>query len=154
MKLPILRKDFIINELQINESVALGADAILLIVGILDNAQLKGFREFATQMRLAVLVEIHDEAELDRALVSGAEIIGVNNRDLRDFTVSLATTEKLAAKLKRGMCSKYTLVAESGIHTRADVERLAKAGTNAILVGESLMRSGDIGAKVRELIGK
>ena len=154
VKLPILRKDFIINELQINESVALGADAILLIVGILDNAQLKGFREFATQMRLAVLVEIHDEAELDRALVSGAEIIGVNNRDLRDFTVSLATTEKLAAKLKRGMCSKYTLVAESGIHTRADVERLAKAGTNAILVGESLMRSGDIGAKVRELIGK
>ncbi len=154
VKLPLLRKDFIINELQIHESVALGADAILLIVGILDDAQLKGFREFATQMRLAVLVEIHDEAELDRALVSGAEIIGVNNRDLRDFTVSLATTEKLAAKLKRGMCSKYTLVAESGIHTRADVERLAKAGTNAILVGESLMRSGDIGAKVRELIGK
>ncbi len=154
VKLPLLRKDFIINEVQIHESVACGADAILLIVGILDDAQLKGFRELAAQMRLAVLVEVHDEAELDRALASGAEIIGVNNRDLRDFTVSLATTEKLAAKLKRGMCGKYTLVAESGIHTRADVERVARAGTNAILVGESLMRSGDIGAKVRELIGK
>jgi len=154
VKLPLLRKDFIINELQIHESVARGADAILLIVGILHDAQLKGFREFAAQMRLAVLVEVHDEAELDRALTSGAEIIGVNNRDLRDFTVSLATTEKLAAKLKRGMCGKYTLVAESGIHTRADVERVARVGTSAILVGESLMRSGDIGAKVRELIGK
>ena len=154
VKLPLLRKDFIINELQIHESVARGADAILLIVGILDDAQLKGFREFAAQMRLAVLVEVHDETDLDRALASGAEIIGVNNRDLRDFSVSLATTEKLATKLKRGMCSKYTLVAESGIHTRADVERVVRAGTSAILVGESLMRSGDIGAKVRELIGK
>ena len=154
VRLPLLRKDFIINELQIYESVARGADAMLLIVGILDDAQLKGFREFAAQMRLAVLVEVHDEAELDRALASGAEIIGVNNRDLRDFTVSLATTEKLAAKLKRGMCGKYTLVAESGIHTRADVERVVRAGTNAILVGESLVRSGDVGAKVRELIGR
>jgi indole-3-glycerol phosphate synthase len=154
VKLPLLRKDFVINELQIHESVAHGADAILLIVAILDDAQLKGFRELATQMRLAALVEIHDEAELDRALASGAEIIGVNNRDLRDFSVSLATIETLATKLKRGMCGKHTLVAESGIHTRADVARVAKAGTNAILVGESLMRSGDIGAKVRELIGR
>ena len=154
VKLPLLRKDFIINELQIHESAVRGADAILLIVGILDDAQLTGFRELAPEMQLAVLVEVHDEAELDRALASGAEIIGVNNRDLRDFSVSLATTEKLATKLKHGMCGKYTLVAESGIHTRADVERVARAGTNAILVGESLMRSGDIGAKVRELIGR
>ena len=154
VKLPLLRKDFIINELQVYESVVRGADAILLIVAILDDAQLKGFRELARQMRLAALVEVHDEAELDRALASGAEIIGVNNRDLRDFSVNLATTEKLAAKLGRGMCSKYTLVAESGIHTRADVERVAKAGASAILVGESLMRSGDITGKVRELIGK
>jgi indole-3-glycerol phosphate synthase len=154
VKLPLLRKDFIINELQIHESVARGADAILLIVRILEDAQLKSFRELAAKMQLAVLVEVHDEAELDRALVSGAEIIGVNNRDLRDFSVSLATTERLATKLTRGMCGKYTLVAESGIHTRADVERVARAGTNAILVGESLMRSGDIGAKVRELIGR
>ena len=152
VKLPLLRKDFLINELQIYESVAGGADAILLIVAILDDAQLKGFRELAEQMRLSVLVEVHDEAELDRALASGAEIIGVNNRDLRDFSVSLATTEKLASKVKRGMCGKYTLVAESGIHARADVERVAKAGANAILVGESLMRSGDIAAKVKELL--
>lgn len=154
VQLSLLRKDFIINDLQIHESVARGADAILLIVAILDDAQLKGFRELATQMQLAVLVEVHDEAELDRALASGAEIIGVNNRNLRDFSVSLATTEKLAAKLKRGMCGKYTLVAESGIQTRADVEHVAKAGAHAILVGETLMRSGNIGAKVRELIGR
>jgi indole-3-glycerol phosphate synthase len=154
VKLPLLRKDFIINELQIYESVAHGADAILLIVAILDDARLKGLRELAGQMRLAVLVEVHDEAELDRAMASGAEIIGVNNRDLRDFSVSLATTERLAAKLKRGMCGKYTVVAESGIHVRADVERVAKAGANAILVGESLMRSGDIAGKVGELLGR
>ncbi len=154
VKLPLLRKDFIIDELQIHESAARGADAILLIVAILDDAQLKGFRELASQLRLAVLVEVHDEAELDRALASGAEIIGVNNRDLRDFSVSLATTEKLAMKLKRGMCGKHTLVAESGIHVRTDVERVAKAGANAVLVGESLMRSGDIAGKVRELLGK
>jgi indole-3-glycerol phosphate synthase len=153
VKLPLLRKDFIINELQIYQSIARGADAILLIAAILDDVQLKGLRELAGQMRLAVLVEVHDEAELDRALASGAEIIGVNNRDLRDFSVSLATTEELAAKLKRGMCGKYMLVAESGIHTRADVERVAKAGANAILVGESLMRSGDIAGKVKELLG-
>jgi indole-3-glycerol phosphate synthase len=154
VKLPLLQKDFIINELQIYESVVRGADAILLIVAILDDAQLKGFRELAAQLHLASLVEVHDETELDRALASGAEIIGVNNRDLRDFSVSLATTEKLAAKLRRGMCAKYTIVAESGIHVRADVERVAKAGVNAVLVGESLMRSGDIGSKVRELMGR
>ncbi|HXI84864.1 MAG TPA: indole-3-glycerol phosphate synthase TrpC [Verrucomicrobiae bacterium] len=154
VRLPLLRKDFVIDEVQVYESVVRGADAILLIVAILDDAQLKGFRELASQMRLAALVEVHDEAELDRALGSGAEIIGVNNRDLRDFSVSLATTEKLAAKLKRGMCGKHTLVAESGIHVRADVERVAKAGANAILVGESLMRSGDIVGKVKELLGK
>jgi indole-3-glycerol phosphate synthase len=154
VKLPLLRKDFIINELQIYESVTHGADAILLIVAILDDAQLKGFRALAAQLHLASLVEVHDEAELDCALASGAEIIGVNNRDLRDFSVSLATTEKLATKLKRGMCGKYTLVAESGIHVRADVERVVRAGANAILVEESLMRSGDIAGKVRELIGK
>src|ERR1017187_9610432 len=154
VRLPLLRKDFIIDELQIHESVARGADAILLIVAILDDTQLKGFRELALQVRLAALVEVHDETELDRALASGAEIIGVNNRDLGDFSVSLATTERLAAKLKKGMCGKYTLVAESGIHTRGDVERVAKAGVNAILVGESLMRSGDIAGKVKELLGK
>ncbi len=154
VRLPLLRKDFVIDEVQIYESAARGADAILLIVAILDDARLKGFRELALQLRLAALVEVHDELELDRALASGAEIIGVNNRDLRDFSVSLAATEKLAEKLKKGMCGRYTLVAESGIHTRTDVERVAKASANAILVGESLMRSGDIAGKVKELLGK
>jgi indole-3-glycerol phosphate synthase len=154
VKLPLLRKDFVINELQIHESVARGADAILLIVAILDAVQLKDFSALAKQLRIAALVEVHDELELDRALAAGAEIIGVNNRDLRDFSVDLATTEKLAARVKRGMCGKYTLVAESGINTRADVQRVARAGADAILVGESLMRSGDVAGKVRELIGR
>jgi indole-3-glycerol phosphate synthase len=152
VKLPLLRKDFIIDELQIYESVARGADAILLIVAILEDAQLKGFRELSEQMRLAALVEVHDEPELDQALAAGAAIIGINNRNLKDFSVSLATTEKLTARFKRGMCDKHTLVAESGINTHADVERVARAGVDAILVGESLMRSGDIGAKVKELM--
>jgi indole-3-glycerol phosphate synthase len=154
VKLPLLRKDFVIDEVQIYESVAHGADAILLIVAILDAAQLKNFGALAKQLGIAALVEVHHELELDRALAAGAEIIGVNNRDLRDFSVDLATTEKLAARLKRGMCGKYTLVAESGINTRADVQRVARAGADAILVGESLMRSADIAGKVRELIAK
>ena len=154
VKLPLLRKDFIIDELQIHESVARGADAILLIVAILDDTQLKGFRELAEQMRLAVLVEVHDERELERAIASGAQMIGVNNRDLRDFSVNLATTERLATKLKAAGRGKFTLVTESGINTRADVERVRKAGVDAVLVGESLMRSGDIAAKVKELLQK
>jgi indole-3-glycerol phosphate synthase len=153
VRLPLLRKDFTIDELQVYESAARGADAILLIVAILDDGLLKAFCEMAEQLRMSALVEVHDERELDRALASGATIIGINNRDLRDFSVSLATTEKLAAKVRRGMYTDRTLVAESGINVRADAERVAKAGVNAILVGESLMRSGDISAKVKELLG-
>src|SRR5207249_4145646 len=99
------------------------------------------------------LVEVHHELEFDRALAAGAALIGINNRDLRDFSVNLATTEKLAARVRRGMCADHILVAESGINTRTDVERVAAAGANAILVGETLMRSQDIGAKIRELLG-
>jgi indole-3-glycerol phosphate synthase len=106
-----------------------------------------------TQLRVAALVEVHHELELDRALAAGAEIIGINNRDLRDFSVDLATTEKLAGRLKQGMCSDRIVIAESGINTRADVERVRQAGVDAILVGESLMRSGDIAGKVKELLG-
>ena len=157
VKLPLLRKDFIIDELQVYESVAAGADAILLIVGILDDTQLRGFRELAEQMRLVALVEVHDEHELDQAVASGATIIGINNRDLRDFSVSLETTERLAATIRNKagatFVSRPVIIAESGINTRADVERVAKAGVDAILVGESLMRSGDIGQKVKELMG-
>ncbi|MBI5397819.1 MAG: indole-3-glycerol phosphate synthase TrpC [Verrucomicrobia bacterium] len=149
VKLPLLRKDFIVDELQIHEAAAAGADCVLLIVACLKQDELVHLFRVAADCRLDALVEVHDEAELDRALAAGAKIIGVNNRDLKTFKVDLAITERLAKRLPSGK----TLVAESGIHTRADVERLARCGVNAILVGESLMRSNDIPAKVRELIG-
>jgi indole-3-glycerol phosphate synthase len=152
--LPLLRKDFIIDERQILEAAEWGADAILLIVAILSDAQLERFHALATGAGLAALVEVHDEAELDRALSVGAQLIGVNNRDLRTFKVDLATTERFAARLlSSSRVPAPLLVAESGIHTRADVERLAKCGAQAMLVGESLVRHADIGAKTRELLG-
>jgi indole-3-glycerol phosphate synthase len=154
VQLPLLRKDFIIDERQILEAVEWGADAILLIAAILSDAQLKHFQELAAGAGLAALVEVHDEAELDRALNAGAQLIGVNNRNLKTFKVDLATTERLAARLQSAAPSTdRLLVAESGIHCHADVERLARCGARAILVGESLMRQADIGAKVRELLG-
>jgi len=168
VKLPLLRKDFIIDERQILEAIEWGADAILLIVAILNDEQLKKFHSLAAEAGLAVLVEVHDEVELERAMKISPALIGVNNRNLKTFKVDLATTEKLAAKMEDGRLrmakssapssilnspSSPLLVAESGIHTRADVEQLKKCGAKAILVGESLMKHGDIGAKVRELIG-
>jgi indole-3-glycerol phosphate synthase len=153
VKLPLLRKDFIIDERQILEAIEWGADAILLIVTILDDARLRRFHSLAKDAGLAVLVEVHDEAELERAMTMGADLIGVNNRDLKTFKVDLATTERLAARLSTLNPRPLTLlVAESGIHTRADVERLAKYGAGAILVGESLMKGGNIRAKVKELL--
>jgi indole-3-glycerol phosphate synthase len=167
VKLPLLRKDFMIDERQILEAIEWGADAILLIVAILDDARLQRFHALATEAGLAALVEVHDETELARALKIGASLIGVNNRNLKDFKIDLATTERLAAKMEAGRLkmaktsapssilnspSSPLLVAESGIHTRADVERLKKCGANAILVGESLMKHGDIKSKIRELI--
>jgi len=149
VKLPLLRKDFIIEELQLHEAAAYGADAVLLIAAILDDKQLREFRAIAEHLHMAALVEVHDEIELDRALATGAHLIGINNRNLTTFAVSLATTEKLAVRIPEDRI----VVAESGIHTRADVERAARAGAKAILVGESLMRSGDIAAKVKELLG-
>ncbi len=155
VKLPLLRKDFIIDERQILEAVEAGADAILLIVAILSYRQLKHFHTLAVEAGLTVLVEVHDEAELEFALMVGARVIGVNNRDLKTFKVDLGTTERLAAKMRasRGGSDKM-IVAESGIHTRPDVERLARCTAGAILVGESLMRHGDVAAKVRELMGR
>jgi indole-3-glycerol phosphate synthase len=162
VSLPLLRKDFIIDERQILEAVQWGADAILLIVAILSDKQLRQFHALATQAGLAALVEVHDEAELDRALSVGAQLIGVNNRNLKTFKVDLATTERLAARL--ALSSRSTLhppvppspllVAESGIHTHADVARLLRCGAQAMLVGESLMRHSDIGAKIKELFGR
>jgi indole-3-glycerol phosphate synthase len=158
VRLPLLRKDFLIDERQILESVEWGADAVLLIVAILDDRRLRRFHDLASAAGLAVLVEVHDELELDRALTAGARLIGVNNRDLRTFSVDLATTERLAERLLAARpasgCEPVLLVAESGIHTRQDVERLARCGAGAVLVGESLMRSGaDVGRKMRELMG-
>jgi indole-3-glycerol phosphate synthase len=167
VKIPLLRKDFIIDERQILEAIEWGADAILLIVAILTDAQLEKFHTLAIEAGLAVLVEVHDEEELERALKISPQLIGVNNRNLKTFKVDLATTERLAARLRSGTgvppvssethrreaCATTLLVAESGIHTRADVERVQKCGAGAILVGESLVKQGDIGMKVRELIG-
>jgi indole-3-glycerol phosphate synthase len=168
VKLPLLRKDFVIDERQILEAIEWGADAILLIVAILTDAQLERFHSLAIEAGLAVLVEVHDEEELDRALKISPSLIGVNNRNLKTFKVDLATTERLAARIEDGRLkmaktstpssilyplSSPLLVAESGIHSRSDVERLEQCGAQAILVGESLMRGGDIRAKVRELIG-
>jgi len=148
VKLPVLRKDFLIEEIQLYEAAAHGADAVLLIAAILDDCQLRDFRAIAEHLKMAVLVEVHDETELHRAMAAGAQLIGINNRNLRNFSVNLATTERLVAQIPE----EIVVVAESGIHTRADVERVAKAGADAILVGESLMRSGDIAGKVKELM--
>jgi indole-3-glycerol phosphate synthase len=156
VKLPLLRKDFIIDERQILEAIEWGADAILLIVAILTDEQLARFHALAIGAGLAVLVEVHDEEELERALKISPALLGVNNRNLKTFAVDLGTTERLAARLEDGrlkMAEKPLLVAESGIHTRADVERVKRCGASAILVGESLVKQGDIGAKVRELLG-
>jgi indole-3-glycerol phosphate synthase len=154
VKIPLLRKDFIIDERQILEAIEWGADAILLIVAILTDEQLAKFHALAIEAGLAVLVEVHDEAELERALKISSALIGVNNRDLKTFKVDLATTERLAAKMVNNSVPRSPLlVAESGIHTRADVERVQKCGAGAILVGESLVKQGDIGAKMRELLG-
>lgn len=153
--LPLLRKDFIIDARQIAEAIRFGADAILLIVAILDDAQLVEFHRLATGAGLSVLVEVHDEAELVRAMRAGARLLGVNNRDLKSFTVDLGTTERLAQKLREGgQFDRVLLVGESGIHTRADVARLEKAGAKAILVGESIVKHPDIGAKIREILGR
>jgi indole-3-glycerol phosphate synthase len=153
--LPLLRKDFIIDARQILEALEWGADAILLIVAILEDPQLRDYQGLATAAGLAVLVEVHDEPELERALASGAQLVGVNNRDLKTFTVDLATTDRLARRLKQApQPSSILLVAESGINTRNDVERLQASGADAILVGESLMRGGNIRVKTRELLGQ
>ncbi len=146
---PLLRKDFTIDPYHIYQARAAGADAVLLIVAALNSDQLREFADIASSLSMAALVEVHTEAELDIALDVGAEIIGINNRDLRTFNTDLATT----FKLRESITSDKVVVSESGIYTREDVESLREVGVNAILVGESLMRSPDIGEQVRKLIG-
>jgi indole-3-glycerol phosphate synthase len=146
--LPALRKDFLFDSYQIIEARAAGADAVLLIAAILPLPSLTAFRELAERHGMAALVEVHDEREMDRALASGARLVGINNRDLRTFRVSLETT----AQLRRLVPPDRLVVAESGIHTRVDVQRLRDLGVDAMLVGESLVTSGDVEAKARELV--
>ena len=137
--LPALRKDFTIDRYHVVEAAAAGADAILLIAAILTEREMRDFRELAESFGMAALVEVHDEVELGPALASGARIVGVNNRNLHTFEVSLDTSLRLAGKIP----DSAIRVSESGIHSRADVDRLQAAGYSAFLVGEHLMRSGD-----------
>ena len=146
--LPVIRKDFTISEYHVLEAAAAGADAILLIVAILDDSQLRAFRELAREFDMAALVEAHDARELGIALRSGAEIVGVNNRDLRTFRVSLDTSIRLAADIP----PEVTKVSESGIFNSADIHRLMDAGFDAFLVGEYLVKSGDATRALRELV--
>lgn len=147
--LPALRKDFIVDEYQVHESRALGADCILLIVACLDDAQLADFESCAHALGMDVLVEVHDEAELERALRMKTPLVGVNNRNLRTFEVSLDTTLSLRPRLPGGRL----LVAESGILVQADVQRLRAASVDAFLVGEAFMRAPDPGQALAALFG-
>ncbi len=147
---PLLRKDFIVDAWQIAESRAFGADAILLIVAALGPKDLRSFLKTTQDYGMAALVEVHDRDEMNEALDAGADLIGVNNRDLHTFRTTLATTLELAKDLPPD--ANRLLVSESGIFTAADVSQLKAAGVNAVLVGEALMRESDIGAKMRELL--
>lgn len=147
--LPLLRKDFVIDAYQIDEARAAGADAVLLIVAALDPSALGALHGHAIGLGLDVLVEVHDEPELEAALAIGARLVGVNNRDLRTFEVDLGVTERLAARLPRD--GQVLLVAESGIFGPQDVARLTRAGARAHLVGESLMREFDVAKALEQL---
>jgi len=148
--LPVLRKDFTLIEEQVLEARAAGADAILLIVRILDDARLRGLRELAESLGMSALVEAHDTAELDRALASGSRVVGINNRDLTTFHTTLETTFGLL----NGIPADVVVVSESGIRTAADVERLGREGVYAVLVGEALLRERDPSTAVRALAGR
>ncbi len=145
--LPVLRKDFILDEVQVLESRVLGADACLLIAAALEPARLKRLAAGVRDLGMDALVEVHDEREMDVAVTAGADLIGINNRDLRTFEVDLATCERLAPRAPEGAL----LVAESGIKGPEDVRRLAECGVKAVLIGETLMRADDVEAATRAL---
>jgi indole-3-glycerol phosphate synthase len=147
--LPVLRKDFIVDAYQVYESRVMGADCILLIAACLDDAQMKSFEALAMSLGMAVLVEVHDEAELERALKLKTPLIGINNRNLKTFEVSLETTLTLKDKVP----ADRLLVTESGIMTPQDVARMRAAGVNAFLVGEAFMRADEPGEALAELFG-
>jgi len=146
--LPVLRKDFIVDEYQIYESRAAGADAALLIVAILSPDELRSYMEIADELGLCCLVEVHNEREMKLAAKVGARVIGINNRDLKTFRVDTSTAVRLSKKAPQDAIT----VSESGIETRDDILSLTECGIHAALIGESLMRASDIGAKLRELL--
>jgi indole-3-glycerol phosphate synthase len=143
----LLRKDFLTDPYEITQSRGYGAEAVLLIVALLEDALLKDLIQQAQSLSMEALVEVHNEQEAERAVNAGATLIGINNRDLHTFEVDLAITERIRPLLPR----EAVVVGESGVHTKADVERLYTAGVNAILVGEALMTTTDVGSKIREL---
>ncbi len=149
VSIPLLRKDFIIDPYQIYETRVLGGDAILLIARALDSGPLLEFLRLSSELGVSSLVEIHDEADLDKAVTAGARVIGINNRDLSTFTTDLETTLRLVHLLPKGVM----VISESGIRCRRDIDRLREAGVHAFLVGETLMTAGDIAGKIKELLG-
>ena len=149
ISLPILRKDFIIDSYQIYETRALGGDALLLIAGLMDLDTLRDFISLTESLGLFPLVEVHSDGEMEKALGAGAKIIGINNRNLKTFETDLKTSLDLLPAVPQGK----TVISESGIHTRRDIEMLMSNGVHAFLVGETLMRAADIGAKLDELLG-
>jgi len=148
VEIPVLRKDFILDSYQVYESVAAGADALLLIVAVLSDHDLLSLLDLCKQLRIAALVEVHTEAELERATAAGAQIIGVNNRNLKTLKVNLETSFELRAKMPRGCIT----VSESGIKTAADLRRVRDAGFNAVLMGERLMAQPDPGKALHEML--
>ena len=148
--LPLLRKDFVIDSYQIYETRFLGGDALLLIASLLELGQLREYIKHSETLGLAPLVEVHTKGDLDKALAAGADIIGINNRDLKTFSTDIKITLDLAPLIPRDRI----VVTESGINTRKDIEQLMEAGIHCFLIGEALMRAGDIGGKLRELFGR
>jgi indole-3-glycerol phosphate synthase len=149
VSLPLLRKDFIFDPYQVYQARAAGADAILLIAAMLDLSRLKEYAAIARELSMDVLLEVHDQEELETALQTDISMIGINNRNLRTFEVDISTSERLAARIPEGR----TIVAESGIFQREEIVRLQEKGIHAFLIGESLMREHDIGRKLQELLG-
>ncbi len=148
VSIPLLRKDFIFDEYQVYESAAFSADALLLIAAILSQEQLEELLALSHSLGLSCLVEVHNENELEKALLVGAEIIGINNRDLNTFTVDINTTRRLRPLITEGQI----VVSESGINNRDDITKIKEWGVNAVLVGEALVTAGNITAKMEELL--
>lgn len=150
VKIPVLRKDFIVDERQILEAYAYGADSYLLIAKVLDESRLKQLIESGRELEMEPLVEIHSEEEAIKSVAAGAKIIGINNRNLEDFTVDINLSKELAPKLKQ--MGAEVVVAESGISSKREIEELKSYQVDAFLIGESLMREADVGKKLREFI--